>query len=173
MFERIKNLAFIITTFASLSPIVLAQETSDNSLDRTWGIPERPKTCANSEQYLFDVRRMLEKQSNPNTVLIIIARLGNGEKSREINRRRLDNVSEYMKNAYGVEPKKIIIAQGEKTNGFGRIEFYLAGQMVGALLVNRNRDFFVNCYDYGEEYYPQKDEVDRKNKDKNRNKRRG
>jgi hypothetical protein len=57
-----------------------------------------------------------------------------------------------------------VIAEGESVNGFGRIEVYWNGKIVGALFAEPNRDLCVDCCGPDKRYYPDKDEIDDKEK---------
>jgi hypothetical protein len=86
-------------------------------------------------------------------VVIAIARLGAGESSRALSRRRLENVRVYLREQ-GVSEQRIVVANGERVNGYGRVEVYVAGKLEGTLLASRNKDLCVDCCDIDESYYP-------------------
>lgn len=152
-----------------LSLLVLsAQEKSSQTDEKYWGIPKNPFNCETNYSYLQLVRESKKAQRDQNTVLIIIGRRGDGEYRNDLNRRRLHNVRLKLNNEFGIELEKIIVAEGEPTKGFGRIEFYLYGEMIGALLVPKNGDICVGCCDPDERFYPYKEQFERKQKRKNR-----
>jgi hypothetical protein len=103
-----------------------------------WKLPDRPLKCEMNLQHLEDLRNMLANQPNRAGLLIIVARLGNGEKQRDLNRRRLGNVHDGLTMNLGINDRQIVVAEGERVRGYGRVEFYLAGDLVGALPVRRN-----------------------------------
>jgi hypothetical protein len=76
--------------------------------------------------------------------LIIIAGLGDDERNRKLDWRRLQNartyLSEYIKAS---APGTIILAEGERVAGYARIEIYVGGELFSTLAVNRNRDLIV------------------------------
>ena len=75
-------------------------------------------------------------------LIIVIARLGDGEKNRALNRRRLHSVRAYLtESGWKRDPQTIILAEGERVKGYGRIEFYIYGGLYTVLGVHRNRDF--------------------------------
>ncbi len=84
--------------------------------------------------------------------MIAIARLGSGESSKELSRRRLENVRVYLRNR--LSEGKLVVAAGETVKGLGRVEMYVGGKLVEALLANRNKDLCVACCDIDENYYP-------------------
>jgi hypothetical protein len=86
-------------------------------------------------------------------VVIAIARLGTGEVSKGLSRRRLENVRVYLRDQ-GLSEERLIVAEGEKLKGYGRVEMYVAGKLIKSLLANRNKDLCVDCCDIDERYYP-------------------
>ena len=101
------------------------------------GIADKPLNCEMTLQLMEDVRDLIGAESGERGVLILIARLSSGEKSRTLNRRRLLNVREGLQGTLGIiEP--IVIAEGERVNGFGRVEVYSGGKFAGALLARKN-----------------------------------
>ena len=103
-----------------------------------WNLPDRPLNCEMNLQHLEDLRQMLANQANRDGLLIIVARLGNGEKQRDLSRRRLHNVRDGLTTNLGINVRQLVVAEGERVRGYGRVEFYLAGELVGALPVRRN-----------------------------------
>lgn len=87
--------------------------------------------------------------------VIAIARLGGGEMSRELNRRRLYTVRSYLRTR-GLLPERLVMAEGERVSGYGRVDFYVGGQLFAALVADRCKDLPVgNCIEdfYVEPYY--------------------
>jgi len=101
------------------------------------GVSEKPLNCEMTFQLMEDVRNLIKAEADEKSVLILIARLGSGEKSRTLNRRRLYNVREGLQGTLAIE-RPIIIAEGERINGFGRVEVYLGGKFIGALVARKN-----------------------------------
>jgi hypothetical protein len=84
-------------------------------------------------------------------MIIVIAHLGKDETRPELNRRRLHNVraywTEYLVQEYRRNPKTIGLVEGDKVDGYGRLEFYVGGELVGVIKARRNADVdFGNCY---------------------------
>ena len=82
--------------------------------------------------------------------IIVIAHLGVGETKLHLNWRRLQNVRAYW--MHGLAPvaqrksEMIILAEGERVSGYGRLEFYAAGRLVWVLNIPRNADVdFGDC----------------------------
>jgi hypothetical protein len=81
--------------------------------------------------------------------LFVVARLGKGESSRELNRRRLYNVRAYFKENWpNVDAKKLVFAEGDRISGEGRVEFYIGSHLIQISLGKRGRDICIDCCDY-------------------------
>lgn len=107
--------------------------------------PSRPDNCEGNSARL-DVVRNKSGTSDVNKITIAIARLGSGEQSRELNRRRLYTVRMYL-TAMGLPSQKLITAEGERVQGYGRIEVYIGGELVEVLSVERCKDLPVGICD--------------------------
>ena len=105
-------------------------------------------------------------QSAGDNNIILIARLGDGENRTELNRRRLYNAKTYLTTSWNRDPKTIIVAQGERVKGYGRIEVYVNGMMTDVIAVKRNLDLPVGitCDKEDEIFYPRLGEKLRKKK---------
>jgi len=77
--------------------------------------------------------------------VIIISRLGRGEASRSLTRLRLRNLRGYLYMTRGVEDKKIVLAEGERVMGLGKVEIYVEGKLHLVFHLKRNRDFWKGC----------------------------
>src|SRR5712692_1766568 len=53
--------------------------------------------------------------------IIAIARLGDGEKSRNLNRRRLHNVRAFLAEFWHRDPNTVVTAEGTRVEGYGRV----------------------------------------------------
>lgn len=138
---------------ASLFVFGQVQPQSRQSWDRT----DKPLSCeANIIRLEHLALSALEQISRDQSTLIIVARLGDKELSRELDRRRLYNVREKLKER-GVPAASIVVAEGERGVGYGRVEFYLAGRKADVLLIERNKDICVECCGRDVKYYPDKD----------------
>jgi hypothetical protein len=107
---------------------------------------ESATSCEENEARLDQLLVLFGKERDPENVLIIIAHLGSGENSLEINQLRLHNAKEYLLGkSFSSNGSRIIITQGEKIIGLGRIEFYFGGKKVESLLIKKNRNLCVDC----------------------------
>jgi hypothetical protein len=119
-----------------------------------WGIPEKPLNCEENLIHMEIAAQLASEESQRAGVIIAIARLGDSENSQELNSRRLHNVRVSLTDNLKIEPRRLIIASGERVRGYGRVEFYLGGKLIGGLLVKRGKDLCVDCCDIDERYYP-------------------
>lgn len=170
MRNKIKRLFLVVTTISLFASVLVAQE---GSKPRRWGIPEKPQNSETNAVHMEQVRALMQEVPNPDSVIILIARLGRGETRRELNRRRLYNMSFRYKVTLGFPSEKVVAAEGERVDNYGRVEIYWNGEMIGALPVSKNRDIYVDCCGPDDRYYPEKDAVDRQQSQKAKRKRRG
>lgn len=93
----------------------------------------------------------VNQKAAPDQFLMVIARLGGGEVWRSLNWRRLRNVhafwTEFIEGEYRRKPETVILAEGERVGGYGRLEFYVGGRLIEVLNTHRNRDLIAGvCY---------------------------
>lgn len=78
-------------------------------------------------------------------IIIVIGRLGQGESSRELVRRRLRNLKEFLYFTRGVSKERVVIAEGDRLNSLGQVEVYIKGRLFIVFRLKRNKDFLTNC----------------------------
>lgn len=76
--------------------------------------------------------------------LIAVARLGSGDKKRNLNHLRLSATKQWLNNA-AFPLNKVILAEGERVNGAGRVEFYIGGKLTHIILPAPNFGLCVEC----------------------------
>src|SRR5207247_3130982 len=81
-------------------------------------------------------------------LVIAIARLGDGEQKPDLNRRRLHNVRTYLAEFDGRSSERVVMAEGERVNGYGRIELYVDGKLFYVLMISPNADLAVGSCSY-------------------------
>lgn len=81
------------------------------------------------------------------SLVIAIARLGDGERRRDRNRRRLYNAYLYLTRIRGRSPTTVILAEGQRVRGRGRVEMYVNGKLADVFGFGRNEDFAVGSCD--------------------------
>jgi hypothetical protein len=114
-----------------------------------------PTNCEINATILQQVPQERFQGEGQGDVVMAIARLGDREYSRGLNQRRLFNVRRYLENARGLNPKRIVIAKGERVGGYGRVEIYVDGTLLDVLVAKRGKDVYVSCSSGAEdEYYP-------------------
>jgi hypothetical protein len=137
MFGIVTKISFTIATLLLLALTAAAQKQTLVPIEGDIGVLEKPLNCEMTFQLMEDVRNLIQAKADDKGVVILIARLGKGENSRTLNRRRLYNVREGFQVTLRIM-KPIVIAEGERVNGFGRVEVYLGGKFFGALVAQRN-----------------------------------
>ena len=111
-----------------------------------------PGNCEQNSLILDNTRYVVEKDAS-DTVVVAIARLGTGEVSRKLNRRRLENLRTYWRELK-LPKARLILAEGEDVEGYGRVELYVKGKLHETLTVARGKDLCVVCCGDDPRYYP-------------------
>src|SRR5829696_2048189 len=111
-----------------------------------------PPNCEQNSLLLYTTRYTVAKQPT-DTVLVAIARLGTGEVSRKLNRRRLENLRTYWRELK-LPKSRLILAEGEDVEGYGRVELYVMGKLHETLTVGRGKDLCITCCGEDPRYYP-------------------
>ena len=73
-------------------------------------------------------------------LLIAIARLGDGERNRALNWRRLHNIREYLTYVRQRPAQNVVVAEGEPVKGRGRVEVFARGRLSAVFTVGRGQD---------------------------------
>jgi hypothetical protein len=149
---KILPVIYILFTFGS----AFVTNAQSDLINRRWGIPKDPTNCETNAGNMEQILALMKEEPNPVGNIILIAHLSKQEKNRDLNRRRLFNVGERYRYTLKVPAEKIISAEGEGIEGFGRIEIYWNGELIGALIAQRNRDICVDSYADDKRYYPNK-----------------
>ena len=123
---------------------VAAQRKVNSGTTQPSKMEATPSNCEENISILGAATQAVDKDG----LLVVIARLGDGEQNRELNRRRLHNVRTYLSEyVHARAPETIITAEGERLNGYGRIELYVGGKLFHVLTIHRNGDLLVgSCY---------------------------
>jgi hypothetical protein len=128
--------------FAVLITIVLTISSySQTSKDKSTVIVTGGGACEENSAY-FDVitNEVVESKER----IFIIFRGGKGE-TETVNARRLNYVKGFLQNSKGWKVFDTIYARGEKTNGDGKIEFYLGGKLFLIVMSPKNKTPCLNC----------------------------
>lgn len=141
-------MALIFATWVLLSLPLPSDPHAGGDAASATNAQVKPAGCATNNGVL-DV---LAHQTRPDQLIIIIARLGTGERDRGLNRRRLHNVKTYLTEYVTGEGGRrgadmLILAEGERVKGYGRVEFYVGGVLTTYILVGRGSDLIIGtCY---------------------------
>jgi hypothetical protein len=81
---------------------------------------------------------LIAVQSSKGSYLVVIARLGKGEKNARLNKRRLEIVQGFMTRDRKT-PVRLAAATGEGVPELGRIELYVSNELYAVLPYLRNR----------------------------------
>lgn len=93
----------------------------------------------NCEDLLLQLEQAVKQvQQNPDSYLILIARLGDREYSSKLNRTRLKPFATYLNRFNGLN---LVMAEGTKVKGNGRVELYVGGRLTKVWLVKTNSQF--------------------------------
>ena len=98
---------------------------------------DEPVSCDDVLLYLDDAVRRAKEMKD--TYLIVIARLGKGETARRLNQTRLLAIESYIKRK---GTSKYLLAEGNKTDGLGRIELYVGGRLLHTMPIVKNAKTF-------------------------------
>ncbi|MDX6528882.1 MAG: hypothetical protein QOH41_1172 [Blastocatellia bacterium] len=101
-------------------------------------VGEVETTSATEEGYRrngINIANLSAQLNTTNQRAFIIAHLGTGERSRQLNHRRLACIRSMLINS---SPDKLTLAEGERVKGLGRIEVYLGSELMNVALLARN-----------------------------------
>lgn len=104
----------------------------------------RSESCEIDEANFNIVRTDALERINDGSSLIAIARLGKEDKSRDLNRKRLNAAKEWLSRAK-FPLSKLVLAEGERVSGNGRVEFYVGGALTHVILPKPNMGLCVEC----------------------------
>ena len=116
----------------------------------------KPTNCEMNAAMLDRIPQNRFQGTAATDVIFVIAHLGGHESSRELNRRRLFNVRHRLEKYRGLNPNRLVVAEGDRVRGYGRIELYVDGQMFDVLVAARNADLCVSCCGPNDDFYPER-----------------
>lgn len=160
--RNMKKIAAVLVGITFIAPLAadgLPQESArSNSTQKL-----KPAGCETNAALLDNVKAKFSKDA-AGSMIIVVARLGRRERSRELNRRRLFNVKYYLKNHLGLDGERIVTAAGEQSEGYGRVEIYVGGLLLETLVAEPGKDLCVTCCGSYEEFYPERTKRDKKHR---------
>ncbi|HEY9402730.1 MAG TPA: hypothetical protein VIQ24_08540 [Pyrinomonadaceae bacterium] len=139
--EMMKHASHIFLGFVlTVAPVVLgAGVAAAESMQEHSIVRGDANACETNAVYL-DALITMARESKER--VLVIARLGKAETSRYLFPRRLHNARTYLRR---LNPEQVLTAEGEQSEGQGRVEFYPGSRLIFVALVARGRDLCVNC----------------------------
>ena len=125
----------------SLAPLFLCL-TSVAQLVSAQNVQTNPKPT-NCESHIA-VLEAANHDAGKDGLIILIGRLGTGDNKPDLNRHRLHSARAYLTDYISARSTNtVIIADGEKVEGYGRIEVYVGGKLYYVFAIKANADFAV------------------------------
>ena len=144
--SKLAKYLFILLYFVAGVSVVAAQNSAPSN-------EASPTSCEQNSATIDQLRYMVTQGENKDSFVIAVARLGKGETSRELSRRRLYNLGTYWKE-HRMPAERLILAEGERVGGSGRVELYVSGKLFDRLVARRGKDVCVACCGDDDRYYP-------------------
>ena len=129
----------LIACVACCAQTLAAQDVSDE-LDEFDIVSPTARGCQRNNINIANLSALLATTKER---AFVVARLGTGESSHHLNRRRLNEVKSKFAQLTGAN--KVILAEGARVRGQGRVEFYLGSEIHFISLMVRNGDFCGVC----------------------------
>jgi hypothetical protein len=141
--QDVKPLQRMIASTLLLASLFIAEEQrgSGTSKDLRSQAETKPVNCEFNISILTGADRVAGKDG----LVIVIARLGKGERSRDLSLRRLHNARTFLTEFGQRSPQTIVTAEGERVGGYGRVELYAGGKLFHVLLIRSNDDLAVGA----------------------------
>lgn len=136
---KVLHFALAISLLLIIFGTAVAQGTVESSAAQTSQMEMKPGDC----EYNVSILTAAHNAAGADGLVIVIARLGNGERRKEFNRRRLHNVRTFLTEFGNRAAQTIITATGERAGGYGRIELYVGGKLFHVLMIRPNDDLAV------------------------------
>ena len=120
------------------APLALAQQSgpiaprAQRAATSVPQLAEQPTNCETAVLYHDYI--VIDARKAPTSKVILIGRLGAGERSRSLNAHRLNMLSRALREM-GLD---VVVAQGDRSTGLGRIEAYVAGKLLNEIVFARN-----------------------------------
>jgi len=130
-----------LTLLAIVPCICKGQVKADSGRRPSSQLETKPANCEFNVSVLTGVHRVAGDEG----LVIMIARLGRGEVSRKLNRRRLHNARTFLTEFGHRSPETIVTAEGDRVDGYGRVELYAGGKLFYVLFASQNADLPVGA----------------------------
>lgn len=112
--------------------------------DRAGFVELKSAGCEIDEANFNIVRVDALERLGENGFLIAVARLGIGDRRRNLNRSRLSATKEWLRNA-AFPIDRLVLTEGERVGGNGRVEFYVGGKLTHVILPTPNFGLCIEC----------------------------
>ena len=146
--QRIRTLLWRLVMLNLILCLIAAGLTAGLTAVRSNAITQsRPTGC----EYNTAILDGLAQKTKPDELIIVIAHLGPNDTKQNLNNRRLHNVRVYLTeflNDASVRRRRetVVLAQGDRAQDYGSVEFYVSGKLVDTLKIRANADLSVaNC----------------------------
>lgn len=124
-------LASLFLCLTSAARLTTAQDVQTNP---------KPTNCENH----IAVLEAAHHDAGKDGLIILIGRLGSGDNKPDLNRHRLHSARAYLTGYLNVRSlNTIIIAEGERVQGYGRIDIYVGGKLYYVFAIKPNADLAV------------------------------
>jgi hypothetical protein len=138
---KILHGALGLTFLVIASGICKGQVKHDTGTVPPSQVETKPSNCEFNISVLTGAHRVAGEDG----LVIMIARLGKGEVSRDLGRRRLHNARTFLTEFGNRHPQMIVTAEGDRVDGYGRVELYASGKLFHVLLMSPNADLPVGA----------------------------
>jgi hypothetical protein len=101
--------------------------------------------CEIDESNFSVVENASREIRSGNGFLIAVARLGDGDKARNLNQQRLNAAKQWLVGKAHFPANKLILAEGEKISVNGRVEFYIGGVLTHIVFPKPNVGLCWEC----------------------------
>lgn len=141
--ESMKTLKFAVAVSLLLAGSYLAdaQERTTPGTIPSSQVETKPTNC----EFNVSVLTGAHRTAGETGLVIMIARLGTGETRQELNRRRLHNGRTFLTEFGQRVSQTIVIAEGDRVDGYGRVELYVDGKLFHVLMIRRDDDLAVGA----------------------------
>ncbi len=131
LFVLIFIFAFTLVTFAQTNQSEEVIELSSNGCE--------------IDELNFNIVFNAANKIGKKDFLIAIARLGTGDKKRNLNQLRLKATREWLVGKADFPINRLVLAEGEKVESRGRVEFYISGKLTHIIFPKPNFGLCVEC----------------------------
>jgi hypothetical protein len=133
-------LAILVVLMAAANLAVALPAVTKGNLPQSARIEANPTNCENH----IAILDIADQDAGRDGLIIVVGRLGNGERSRELNQHRLHSARAYLTEYRRVRALgTIVIAEGERVAGYGRIELYVGGKLHTSFAIRKNAELSV------------------------------